>query len=68
MKRMLLPISYTARTNILGCASYVIRIIAKPCRFLSWLLYAVARFIDRTPESLARFVLYVAAPSADEAK
>ncbi len=63
MKRIVLPISYGSRTKFLMCASFFIRVVAVPCRALAGCLYAAARFLDRLPERLARFVLYIAEPS-----
>ena len=62
MRIMVLPISYGARTNLLICASCIVRFVAVPCRVLARCLHSVARFFERLPESLARFALNIAEP------
>lgn len=63
MKGIVLPISYGTRTKLLLCASCIIRVVSVPCRVLAKCLYYAARFFERLPESLARFVLNVVEPT-----
>lgn len=66
MKRIALPVSYGTRTELLLCASCIVRIVAVPCRGLAKCLYYAALFFERLPESLARFALEVMEPTKQE--
>lgn len=63
MKRIVLPISYGTRTELLIVCSRLIRLVAVPCRLLAVCFSWLGRFFERLPESLARFALEVMEPA-----
>ena len=63
MKRIVLPMSYGTRTEVLLYASRLIRLVSVPCRALAVCFSWLGRFFERLPDRLARFALYIAEPS-----
>ena len=63
MKRIVLPMSYGTRTELLLYASRLIRLVAVPCRALAVCFSWLGRFFERLPESLARFALHIMEPA-----